>query len=112
MDQVLNLIVPGIVVAGVFLVGVVIGRRMVKQPPAPEDVLADARIEAQAEGLRRLLEQAVPAPPALEVPEPIQAEDVAPINPLRQGELPKLDREISPPQATPPAGGGDPGAQA
>ncbi len=47
MDQVLNLIVPGIVVAGVFLVGVVIGRRMVKQPPAPEDVLADARIEAQ-----------------------------------------------------------------
>ena len=29
MDQVLNLIVPGIVVAGVFLVGVVIGRRMV-----------------------------------------------------------------------------------
>ena len=38
MDQVLNLIVPGIVVAGVFLVGVVIGRRMVKQPPAPEDV--------------------------------------------------------------------------
>ena len=76
------------------------------------DARPDARIEAQAEGLRRLLEQAVPEPPALEVPEPIQAEDVAPINPLRQGELPKLDREISPPQATPPAGGGDPGAQA
>lgn len=47
MEQVLNLLVPGIVVAGVFLVGLVVGRRIVKQPPAPEEVLADARIEAQ-----------------------------------------------------------------
>ena len=47
MDQVLNLLIPGIVVAGVFLAGLLVGRRLVKQPPAPEDVLADARMEAQ-----------------------------------------------------------------
>ncbi|MDJ0791000.1 MAG: ribonuclease Y [Acidimicrobiia bacterium] len=47
MDQVLNLLIPGIVVAGVFLAGVILGRRLVKQPPAPDEVLADARIEAQ-----------------------------------------------------------------
>ncbi|MGI9642590.1 MAG: ribonuclease Y, partial [Acidimicrobiia bacterium] len=37
----------GLVVAGVFLAGLLIGRRLVKQPQAPEEVLADARIEAQ-----------------------------------------------------------------
>jgi ribonuclease Y len=47
MDQVVNLLIPGILVAGVFLAGLLVGRRLVKQPPAPEDVLADARIEAQ-----------------------------------------------------------------
>ncbi|MGI9666489.1 MAG: ribonuclease Y [Acidimicrobiia bacterium] len=47
MDQVLSLLLPGILIAGVFLLGLVVGRRIVKQPPAPEEVLADARIEAQ-----------------------------------------------------------------
>ena len=47
MEQVLSLLIPGLVVAGVFLAGLVVGRRLVKQPPAPDEVLADARIEAQ-----------------------------------------------------------------
>lgn len=47
MEQVLNLLIPGLVVAGVFLAGLLVGRKLVKQPPAPEEVLADARIEAQ-----------------------------------------------------------------
>lgn len=47
MEQALDLLVPGLIVAGVFLAGLLVGRRLVKQPPAPEEVLADARIEAQ-----------------------------------------------------------------
>lgn len=47
MDQALNLLIPGLLVAGMFIAGLLAGRRIVKQPPAPEDVLADARIEAQ-----------------------------------------------------------------
>lgn len=43
----LSLLIPGLVVAGVFLAGLLIGRRLVKQPQAPEEVLADARIESQ-----------------------------------------------------------------
>ena len=43
----LSLLIPGLVIAGVFLAGLLIGRRLVKQPQAPEEVLADARIEAQ-----------------------------------------------------------------
>jgi len=47
MDEMLSLLIPGLVVAGVFLAGLLIGRRLVKQPQAPEEVLADARIESQ-----------------------------------------------------------------
>lgn len=47
MEQVLSLLVPGLLVAGMFVAGLLVGRRIVKQPPAPEEVLADARIEAQ-----------------------------------------------------------------
>ncbi len=47
MDQALNLLIPGLIVAGMFIAGLLVGRRIVKQPPAPEEVLADARIEAQ-----------------------------------------------------------------
>jgi len=47
MGQITNLLIPGLVVAGVFLAGLLVGRRMVKQPPAPEEVLSSARIEAQ-----------------------------------------------------------------
>ena len=47
MEQALNLLIPGLLVAGMFIAGLLVGRRIVKQPPAPEDVLADARIEAQ-----------------------------------------------------------------
>ncbi|MFV2001262.1 MAG: ribonuclease Y [Acidimicrobiia bacterium] len=47
MEQVLSLIIPGLVVGGVFMAGLLVGRRMVKQPPAPEEVLGDARMEAQ-----------------------------------------------------------------
>jgi ribonuclease Y len=47
MSQVMDLLIPGLVVAGVFLAGLIVGRRLVKLPPAPEEVLADARIDAQ-----------------------------------------------------------------
>ena len=47
MDQALNLLIPGLVVAGMFIAGLLVGRRIVKQPPAPEEVLSDARMEAQ-----------------------------------------------------------------
>ena len=43
----LSLLIPGLVVAGVFLAGLLVGRRLMKQPQAPEEVLADARIEGQ-----------------------------------------------------------------
>ncbi|MCB1246310.1 MAG: ribonuclease Y, partial [Acidimicrobiia bacterium] len=33
--------------AGVFFVGLLLGRRLIRQPQAPEEILADARIEAQ-----------------------------------------------------------------
>ena len=46
MEQITNLVIPGLVVAGVFLAGLLAGRRMVKQP-APEEIMADARMEAQ-----------------------------------------------------------------
>ncbi len=47
MEQVLNLLIPGAVIAAVFLAGLVIGRKLVRVPQAPEEILADARIEAQ-----------------------------------------------------------------
>ncbi len=47
MDQALSLLIPGLVVTGMFIAGLLVGRKIVKQPPAPEEVLADARIEAQ-----------------------------------------------------------------
>ena len=47
MDQALNLLITGFVVAGMFIAGLLVGRRIVKQPPAPEEVLGDARMEAQ-----------------------------------------------------------------
>ncbi len=47
MEQVLDLLVPGAVVAAVFLVGLFVGRLLVRTPPAPEEILSDARIEAQ-----------------------------------------------------------------
>jgi len=47
MEQMLSLLIPGLVVTGVFLGGLLIGRRLVKTPPAPEDIIADARIDAQ-----------------------------------------------------------------
>jgi ribonuclease Y len=47
MEQMLSLLIPGLVVTGVFLGGLLIGRRLVKTPAAPEDVIADARIDAQ-----------------------------------------------------------------
>ncbi|GMR02487.1 MAG: ribonuclease Y [Acidimicrobiia bacterium] len=47
MEVIMDLLIPGSVFAGVFLAGVLIGRRIVKQPPAPEEVLSNARMEAQ-----------------------------------------------------------------
>ncbi|GMQ92912.1 MAG: ribonuclease Y [Acidimicrobiia bacterium] len=47
MEQMLSLLIPGLVLTGIFLGGLLIGRRFVKTPPAPEDVLADARMDAQ-----------------------------------------------------------------
>ncbi|MEE8456488.1 MAG: hypothetical protein V3S28_00420, partial [Acidimicrobiia bacterium] len=47
MEQMLSLLIPGLVVIGIFLGGLLIGRRLINIPPAPEDVLADARTDAQ-----------------------------------------------------------------
>lgn len=47
MDQVANLLIPGVVIAAVFMAGLIIGRKLVRQPQAPEEILSDARIEAQ-----------------------------------------------------------------
>lgn len=47
MEQVLDLLVPGAVVTAVFLAGLFVGRLLVKTPPAPEEILSEARIEAQ-----------------------------------------------------------------
>lgn len=47
MDQIADLLIPGGIVAGVFLVGFFAGRRFLRGPQAPEEVLAEARIEAQ-----------------------------------------------------------------
>ncbi len=47
MEQMLSLLIPGLVVIAIFLGGLLIGRRLIKIPPAPEDVLADARTDAQ-----------------------------------------------------------------
>lgn len=47
MEQMLSLLIPGLVVIGLFLGGLLIGRRLINIPPAPEDVLADARTDAQ-----------------------------------------------------------------
>ncbi len=47
MEVIMDLLIPGSVFAGVFLAGILIGRRIVKEPPAPEEILSDARMEAQ-----------------------------------------------------------------
>ncbi len=47
MEQSLSLLIPGLVVIGIFLGGLLIGRRLMKTPPAPDDLIADARMDAQ-----------------------------------------------------------------
>ncbi len=47
VDQITQLLIPGAIVAAVFLVGLYSGRKLVRHPQAPEGVLSDARIEAQ-----------------------------------------------------------------
>ena len=47
MEQMLSLLIPGLVVTAIFLGGLVIGRRLVKVPPAPDEIIGDARIDAQ-----------------------------------------------------------------
>jgi ribonuclease Y len=47
VEQVVNLLIPGALIAGVFFGGLLVGRRLVKQPMAPDEVMAEARIEAQ-----------------------------------------------------------------
>ncbi|MCL1600328.1 MAG: ribonuclease Y [Actinomycetia bacterium] len=43
----LSLLIPGLVVTAIFLGGLLIGRRLVKVPPAPDELIGDARIDAQ-----------------------------------------------------------------
>jgi ribonuclease Y len=47
MEQMLNLLIPGLVVTAIFLGGLLIGRRFVKDQPAPDELIGDARIDAQ-----------------------------------------------------------------
>ncbi len=47
MDSITGFLIPGAIIAGVFLVGLYLGRKLVRIPQAPEEILADARIEAQ-----------------------------------------------------------------
>lgn len=47
MDSLTEFLIAGASLAGVLLVGLYLGRRLVRQPRTPEEVLADARIEAQ-----------------------------------------------------------------
>lgn len=47
MEQMLSLLIPGLVLTAIFLGGLLIGRRLVKVPAAPDEIIADARIDAQ-----------------------------------------------------------------
>jgi ribonuclease Y len=47
MEQMLSLLIPGLVVTAIFLGGLLIGRRLVKVQPAPDELIGDARIDAQ-----------------------------------------------------------------
>jgi ribonuclease Y len=47
MEQMLSLLIPGLVVTAIFLGGLLIGRRLVKVPAAPDEIIGDARIDAQ-----------------------------------------------------------------
>jgi ribonuclease Y len=47
MEQMLSLLIPGLVVTAIFLGGLLIGRRLVKVPRAPDELIGDARIDAQ-----------------------------------------------------------------
>jgi ribonuclease Y len=47
MEQMLSLLIPGLVVTAIFLGGLLIGRRLVKVPQAPDELIGDARIDAQ-----------------------------------------------------------------
>jgi ribonuclease Y len=47
MEQMLSLLIPGLVVTGVFLGGLLLGRRLIKTPLAPDEIIGDARIDAQ-----------------------------------------------------------------
>jgi ribonuclease Y len=47
MEQMWSLLIPGLVLTAIFLGGLLIGRRLVKIPPAPDEIIGDARIDAQ-----------------------------------------------------------------
>jgi ribonuclease Y len=47
MEQMWSLLIPGLVLTAIFLGGLLIGRRLVKVPPAPDEIIGDARIDAQ-----------------------------------------------------------------
>ncbi len=47
MEQTLSLLIPGLVVSGVFFGGLLVGRRLIKIPPAPDEIISDARTDAQ-----------------------------------------------------------------
>lgn len=47
MEQVVDLLIPGVLIAAVFFGGLLVGRKLAKQPMAPDEVMAEARIDAQ-----------------------------------------------------------------
>ena len=47
VEQIVDLLIPGALIAAVFFGGVLVGRRLAKQPMAPDEVMAEARIDAQ-----------------------------------------------------------------
>lgn len=47
VEQVVDLLIPGVLIAAVFFGGLLVGRKLAKQPMAPDEVMAEARIDAQ-----------------------------------------------------------------